>query len=104
MADVRVRLKVMRTKITKRNSLGIEEVVTFKVLKTDAAGKIQFPELNPGDYFLALPKTKKFTDPFFFRVYSNPGDCSQIFVLEDKGFMVDIEQKKLWIENNAKPQ
>jgi hypothetical protein len=93
IARVPVHLKVMQTKMMKGNSVGIGAVVTFKVLKklkTDAAGKIQFPEVEPDSYFLVLPKTKEFTRPFGFRVDSKPGNCSQTFVLQDKGFMDEI--------------
>jgi hypothetical protein len=93
VARAPVHLKVVRTKITGQNSIGIEAVTTFellKKLKTDAAGKIQFPGLDPGSYILALPKTKKFTRPFSFRVDSKPGDCTQVFVLY-KDYMVAIE-------------
>jgi hypothetical protein len=93
VARVPMHLKIMQTKITGSNSVGIEAVTTFemlKKLKTDAAGKIQFPELDPGGYILALPKTKKFTRPFGFRVDSKPGNCTQVFVLY-KDYLVAIE-------------
>jgi hypothetical protein len=93
VADVPVHLKGTQIKMMKGNAAGAD--VTFKVLKklkTDAAGKVQLPELKPDTYYLALPEAKKFTSgPFIIPDDSKPGDCTQAFVLRDKDNMVAIE-------------
>jgi len=90
VANVPVHLKGIQMK---GNST--EAAVTFKVLKklkTDSAGKVQLPELKPDTYYLALPEAKKLTTgPFIIADDSKPSDCTQTFILKDRGNMIHIE-------------
>jgi hypothetical protein len=93
VADVPVHLKVAHSKFARPHSSAV--TITFKIfkkLKTDAQGKVQLPELKPETYYLALPEAKKFTSgAFAIPDDGKPGDCTQAFVLKDKGNMVHIE-------------
>ena len=92
-----VALVPVHLKVTQVNMKGnaAAATVTFKVykkLKTDAEGKLQLPELKSDTYYLVLPQAKKVTSgAFSIPDGSKPGNCTQIFILKDKGNTIHIE-------------
>jgi hypothetical protein len=92
LALAQLHLKVTQINM-KRNAAAA--IVTFKVykkLKTDAGGKLQLPELKPDTYYLVVPQAKKITSgAFTIPDDAKPGNCTQIFILKDKGAMIHIE-------------
>jgi hypothetical protein len=94
VAHAPVHLKVTQINMKMKGTTAAATVTfkVFKKLKTDAEGKLQLPELNPDTYYLALPEAKKrTTGAFAIPDGAKPGDCTQTFILKDKGNMIEIE-------------